>query len=292
MALRDQPYFPLYVQDFLTDEKLMECSASATGVYIRIMCVMHKSNEYGKILLKQKDKQTNNQIKNFALKLARHLPYDLETILAGITELCQEKCLEIEGDFLIQKRMVSDGEISLIRSESGRKGGNNTQTKNKKFAKAKNQANSEIENEYENESILRVIKQLESLSKIQIEDSQKNYFMYLVVEMSKMYLEAIPDYFFDKETDYSACLQIAYKIALMKKWARAEVVNGKMKDVLESWGTIIPFIKSDSWLKNRSLADISQTKEWQRLVLKMKNSKDENTKHSSEVGRTIEFDKP
>jgi len=149
----------------------------------------------------------------------------------------------------------------------------------------------EDENENKDESILRVIKQLESLGKIQIEESQKNYFMYLVVEMSKMYLEAIPDYFFDKETDDSACLQIAYKIALMKKWARAEVVNGKMKDVLASWGTIIPFIKSDSWLKNRSLSDISQTKEWQRLVLKMKNSK--NGTHqgqTGQIGQTIEFD--
>jgi len=151
MALRDQPYLPLYVQDFLTDEKLMECSASATGVYIRIMCVMHKSEVYGKILLKQKDKQTGNQINDFALKLARHLPYDLDTVLAGIMELCQEECLVIEGDSLVQKRMVSDGELSLIRSKSGSKGGKTTQAKNKNFAKAKSKANTEIEieNEYE-----------------------------------------------------------------------------------------------------------------------------------------------
>jgi uncharacterized protein YdaU (DUF1376 family) len=143
-----------------------------------------------------------------------------------------------------------------------------------------------------NEDVIRVIKQLESLCKVNIEESQKNYFMYLVSEMAKMYLEAIPDYFFDKESDYSACLQIAYKIALMKKWARAEVVNGKMNDVLESWKVIIPFIKSDSWLKNRSLSDISQTKEWQRLVLKMKNYKNEPKQRASEIGQTIEFDRP
>ncbi len=153
MALRDQPYLPLFVQDFLTDEKLMECSASATGVYIRIMCVMHKSETYGKILLKQKDKQTGDQINNFALKLVRHLPFNFDTILAGIKELCQEKCLVIEGDFLVQKRMVNDGELSLIRSKSGSKGGKTTQIKNKNFAKAKIKANTEIEYEYENENI-------------------------------------------------------------------------------------------------------------------------------------------
>jgi hypothetical protein len=127
----------------------MECSASATGVYIRIMCVMHKSEVYGKVLLKQKDKQTGDQINDFALKLAKHLPYDLDTILAGIMELCQEKCLVIDGDFLVQKRMVSDGELSLIRSKSGHKGGKNTQSKNKKLAKAKPEANTEYEIEYE-----------------------------------------------------------------------------------------------------------------------------------------------
>lgn len=149
MALRDQPYLPLFVQDFLTDEKLMECSASATGVYIRIMCVMHKSETYGKILLKQKDKQSTNQIENFALKLVRHMPYDLVTISCSITELCNEKCLEIEGDYLVQGRMVRDGLLSIKRSKSGSKGGKTTQGIAREFAKAKPQANAEIEIEIE-----------------------------------------------------------------------------------------------------------------------------------------------
>ena len=81
MALRDQPYLPLYIQDFLTDEKLSECSASATGVYIRIMCLMHKSEHYGKILLKQKHKQTGKQIEDFASFFAKVLPYDSACII-------------------------------------------------------------------------------------------------------------------------------------------------------------------------------------------------------------------
>lgn len=40
MALRDQPYLPLYVLDFLVDEKLAYCSAESTGVYIRLMCIL------------------------------------------------------------------------------------------------------------------------------------------------------------------------------------------------------------------------------------------------------------
>lgn len=151
MALRDQPYLPLYVQDFLTDEKLMECSASATGIYIKIMCVMHKSNDYGTILLKQKDKQTDNQIKNFALKLAKYLPFSTDEIIIGITELINEGVLKIEADKLFQKRMVRDNEISLLRSSAGQKG---------VFAKAKGQAKPKAKPsanpEDENEGVIEV----------------------------------------------------------------------------------------------------------------------------------------
>lgn len=143
MALRDQPYLPLYVQDFLTDEKLMECSASATGIYIRIMCIMHKSEPYGTILLKQKDKQTSKQEENFALKLAKFLPYTIEEIIAAITELIEAGVLQNGGDKLTQKRMIRDNEISNIRADAGKKGGLKTQ----KFAKAKGKANTESEYE-------------------------------------------------------------------------------------------------------------------------------------------------
>lgn len=153
MALRDQPYLPLYIQDFLTDEKLIECSASATGIYIRIMCIMHKSEEYGVILLKQKDKQSSEQIKNFALKLAKNLPYNLSEIEAGILELISEGVLKIDVDKLVQKRMVKDNDISIKRSEAGKKGGDNNfaNTKLKAKGKAKQQANTEYENDIEND---------------------------------------------------------------------------------------------------------------------------------------------
>ena len=62
MALRDQPYLPLYVQDYLTDEKLNNCSASSQGIYIKIMCLFHKCDPYGGILLKQNDKQNDKPI--------------------------------------------------------------------------------------------------------------------------------------------------------------------------------------------------------------------------------------
>jgi uncharacterized protein YdaU (DUF1376 family) len=148
MALRDQPYLPLYIQDFLTDEKLIECSAEATGVYIRLMCILHKSEEYGKLLLKQKDKQSNKPVENFAVKISKQMPYPHDTVARSITELLDEHVLQIEGDYIIQKRMVADNALSLKRADAGRRGGEVAQAK----LAAKPEANPEIESEIEIEN--------------------------------------------------------------------------------------------------------------------------------------------
>lgn len=155
MARKDKPYLPLYVQDFLTDERLLECSASANGIYIRIMCFLHKSETYGKILLKQNDKQTESKVENFAYKLSKFLPYQTKEILSGLNELLEAGCLKIEENYIIQKRMVSDASLSETRAKVGKKGGKisqkNTHVKTKNFAKANCEANADIENDIEND---------------------------------------------------------------------------------------------------------------------------------------------
>lgn len=164
MALRDQPYLPLFVQDFLTDEKLAECSAESTGVYIRLMCIMHKSKEYGKILLRQKEQQSEQPVKNFAEKLSMHMPYKVPVIERALDELLENEVLYIDGNALCQKRMIHDAELSEKRSVSGKKGAESSNQRFKKkdgFAAAKQTANKtakttanaeyEIEDEDENE---------------------------------------------------------------------------------------------------------------------------------------------
>lgn len=169
--LRDQPYLPLYVQDFLTDEKLAECSAESTGVYIRLMCLMHKSEEYGVITLREKDfcrdichgkndDKESGELSFFAAKLTKHLPYNYDVILRSLEELVEERVLYLEGNNLCQKRMIHDAKLSETRSKCGKKGADATNTKFKKeapkkgkrdkdFATAKKPANTENENEYE-----------------------------------------------------------------------------------------------------------------------------------------------
>lgn len=153
MALRDKPYLALYTKDFSTDEKLRECSAGAHGVLILLMCLLHKQEVYGTLLLKQNDKQNDKQINNFCLKLCKHLPFSFDVILSGITELLDHKVLKIEQDSMFQKRMVKDNLLSEIRAEAGSKGGKKTIKKfASKFAKAKTAANTDIDNGIDNDN--------------------------------------------------------------------------------------------------------------------------------------------
>ncbi len=168
MSLRNQPYIPLYVQDFMTDERLNECSAAANGVYIRLMCLMHKSEEYGTILLKQKDKQNESNIQNFACKLVKNMPFTVEEIFNGLTELVEENVVQIEGDKLLQKRMIRDNYISEIRSSAGSKGGNKrkNQIQNDDFASDFAQAKPEAKTKQNHENEIEIETAIENTSSI------------------------------------------------------------------------------------------------------------------------------
>ena len=192
MALRNQPYLPLYVQDFMTDEKLNECSPAANGIYIRLMCILHKSETYGQILLKQKYKQNESKIENllkqnckqnikqnikqiyfFAYQLEKNMPFSVEEIASGLEELIRENVVQIEEDVLFQKRMVKDGILSDKRSSAGSKGGKKRicLSKNEEICLSKTsskiQANSENEIEYENEN------EIENINSNNLENEEK-----------------------------------------------------------------------------------------------------------------------
>lgn len=130
MPRRNQPYLPLFVMDFLTDEKLRECSAAGVGVYIMLMCVMHKQEVYGTISLRPKDRQSEDILQDFATKLGKHLPFDNTTIAEALRELISEGVLHLEGETLVQKRMVRDADISEKRAAAGKKGSTATNAKN------------------------------------------------------------------------------------------------------------------------------------------------------------------
>lgn len=139
MALTDQPYLPLYVDDWMNNNKLKMCSPAAHGLMIVILCIMHKEAEYGTILLKQKFRQTSKQARNFALQIAKLSPFDPQAIEDPLNELINEGALKIIDDYLVCPRMVKDCQVSVARANAGKTGGIITQKK-KAFDKAKPQA--------------------------------------------------------------------------------------------------------------------------------------------------------
>jgi len=154
MALRNQPYIPLYIQDYLTDEKLSLCSWSTQGIYIKILCILHKQKEYGKLLFKQNDKQNLSTITNFAQILIRLLPCQLNEMEFALGELIDNDVLQIDGCNLQQKRMIKDGLISDARSEAAKKGGGNPnlfKQNPKDMFKQKDKQKPEYEIEVDNE---------------------------------------------------------------------------------------------------------------------------------------------
>ena len=143
---------------------------------------MHKSESYGKLILRQKDRlteadslelqkliesktesKTESKIIPFAKRLQRNMPFELHEKAAGLNELAEERVITIDGETLYQRRMVKDGEISEKRSINGTLGGrptkadstkkSKTESKGKSKRASKNKANTEYENEYENNNI-------------------------------------------------------------------------------------------------------------------------------------------
>lgn len=123
-------------------------------------------------------------------------------------------------------------------------------------------------------------------NEIVITESEKQFYLMLILKMIEIFKKENPDYYFQKESDYSACLQIAYHIAAMKQWTRASVINGNLEACLQSWKAIVLFIKRDHWLDTRTLTDLAKTNEWQRLVQKMTKEKNGTHRKTSTPGKS------
>lgn len=154
MSLRDQPYIPFYVNDYLCDDKIMQCDPSSEGIYIRILCCMHKSKTYGKIEITQFDraklKQNLSKLSSkieaseeqtsildclhiclddfaiMALKVSNMIGRPIALVFNGLIDLVGNDVLQFDGTILSQKRMIRDGEKSEVRSQAGRNGGKKT----------------------------------------------------------------------------------------------------------------------------------------------------------------------
>jgi hypothetical protein len=80
-----------------------------------------------------------------------------------------------------------------------------------------------------------------------------------------VFTETFPSYPIDREKDFTAALQIAFKIGKSKGWEKTDVLNKKKAETVKFWEQIVHEIATDKWYSTRSISDLNN--EWQRLIM-------------------------
>lgn len=264
------PIFPLYYNDLLGSTKTW--TDEEFGAYVRLLIEQWDNN----FVPSPYQDSTNPLQPNFQ-RLTR-----IATSVEKNWRILSTKFTEVDGG-LQNKRLE---EIRDLKQKHAEKQRENVLKRYQKTTKNITK-NLPLEDENEIEYILSKLK--ESNSEV-ISKETEMIFIMLILKMIEIFKTEFPDYFFHKETDYSACLQIAYNIAQMKKWSKDSVVNGKKDECLDSWKSIVHFVKDDKWFSSRSLSDLATVKEWQRLVQQMKKDK-HGSINQPNTGKTFTPDK-
>lgn len=138
----------MYVADIMTDEKLKECSAKSHGVYLLLICILHKQVEYGCLVLREKDLVSEKEFMNFAIRLKKFMPFETELINECLIDLKENDVIQIESNRLSQKRMIKDNATSEGRSKGGKKGMESRYGSDNGFKVPENKAKEIIKTEF------------------------------------------------------------------------------------------------------------------------------------------------
>lgn len=136
----DRPFLKFYVKDYAGDSKLKRCSLGAQGLWVRIMCEMHDSPIYGKLIFDQMigkpikkpvsfEDQSIIEYWSTCEQLSLDCVVTMSTFTPLMKELIENQVAKIDphGN-LYSYRMVKDHDISIKRSnatKSRRKSPNN-----------------------------------------------------------------------------------------------------------------------------------------------------------------------
>jgi hypothetical protein len=189
--------------------------------------------------------------------------------------------LFVKDDILLQSSRVhrnleTKNEKRTVKADAGRLGGiKSGESRRNKIEAKQNEAvlQAASSNEPKESKVKEIKESKETLVEPENNFKKKHFEEMIIQEMMKTWKTHNPSYYEEPELDYSACLEIAYKIAKMKKWRKEEVLNGKMPETLMSWGKIVVFVKYDSFLKKLSISNLNS--QWQNLVQKMTAPPDE-----------------
>jgi len=112
------PALHFYIGDWRKDIGVQSLSYELRGIWFEILCLMHESEQRGKLLLKGKP-MTEDQLSRILGLDNQILTTALRSILsAGVADIDQET------GAIMSRRMVRDEKLRIVRKECGKLGGN------------------------------------------------------------------------------------------------------------------------------------------------------------------------
>lgn len=127
------PWMKFHPQDWRADERLRMCSLSARGLWLEMICIMHRAEKYGFLLIAGKA-PTDTQL---AFQVGT-TPEQVSQLLAELR--AAEVYSATSSGVIYSRRMVRDEKKSRINAKNGKKGGETTvgKTKEKKPSPKRN----------------------------------------------------------------------------------------------------------------------------------------------------------
>lgn len=112
-----KPWLKFFPADWIGDERLRLCSLAARGLWVDLMCLMHKSDPYGHLLV--------NGLAPSTKQLSRMLGASATEIHARLKELRDAGVFSLtDFSVIYSRRMVRDAQRQARMQEQGKLGGN------------------------------------------------------------------------------------------------------------------------------------------------------------------------
>lgn len=112
-----KPWMKFYPSDWQADPLLRACSLAARGLLIELLCLMHKSEWRGYLLV--------NGVRPTEIQLKQLVGCSAQTVRCCRDELLKNGVLsQTENSTLFSRRMVRDTEKQEVDRVNGSKGGN------------------------------------------------------------------------------------------------------------------------------------------------------------------------
>lgn len=120
-ASENIPSFQFYPNDWLSDVNLRMCSVASKGLWIDLICLMHRTKRVGYLVQKVDQKWINLDAK----MIQKLTGIGHKKVSNLIQELIKNEVLRIDEEGLMySKRIVKDEALRATRRVAGKKGGN------------------------------------------------------------------------------------------------------------------------------------------------------------------------